>query len=254
MRIVSLVPSLTESVCELGLRGQLVGCTPFCVRPAGLQRTAVLVGGTKNPDLAAIAALKPTHVLVNDEENKPEHIEALTALAPTLRTFPKDPRDVPPMMRDLGRFLGVAAAEDWARDIEGAISAMSFGTRKRFLYYIWREPYMVAARDTYISAMLELAGWENALPAGGVRYPELTVEAARALRPDVILLSTEPYPFRIRDAERLKSEWPDAPEMLKADGQLFSWYGTLAKEALAQMARWTAGADQHIVRPFSWPS
>ncbi len=250
MRIVSLVPSLTETVCELGLRRELVGCTPFCVRPPGLQRTAALVGGTKDPDLAKVARLAPTHILVNEEENKPEHIAALHQLAPTLCTFPKDPREVPAMLRELGRFLGLDA-EGAAAAVERLAGAMPvFATRKRFLYYIWREPYMVAARDTYISAMLELAGLENAMPAGVIRYPELTVAQARGLRPDFVLLSTEPYPFRSRDVERLKREWPDAPEILKADGQLFSWYGTLAREALAQMALWVQDREQRLVRPF----
>jgi ABC-type Fe3+-hydroxamate transport system substrate-binding protein len=249
-RIVSLVPSLTETLCELGLRDELVGCTKFCVEPPGLQRTAALVGGTKDPDLDAIFALAPTHVLVNDEENKPEHIAALAARVPTLTTFPKDPREVPAMLREMGRFLGRCWAEP-AKRIEALAAAVPrFPAKKTFLYYIWREPYMVAARDTYISAMLELAGLENAVPAGGTRYPELTVEAARALKPDLLLLSSEPYPFRKRDVERLRGEWPDAPEILKADGQLFSWYGTRAEPALAALAAWVEGRPQALAVPF----
>lgn len=251
MRIVSLVPSLTETVCELGLRAQVVGCTSFCVRPPGLQRQATLVGGTKDPDLEAIFALSPTHVLVNDEENKPEHIEALRQRVPTLSTFPKTPLDVPGMLREIGTFLD-CDAEGFARRVERGIAAVKHATvTKKFLYYIWREPYMVAAPDTYISAMMGLAGWVNAVPPGSVRYPVLTVDEARGLNPELILLSSEPYPFRRRDAERLKGEWPDAPEMVKADGQLFSWYGTLAVEALEQLALWSAGQEQTLVTSFN---
>jgi ABC-type hemin transport system substrate-binding protein len=257
-RIVSLVPSLTHAVCDLGLKKHLVGCTQFCVEPPDLRRTAVVVGGTKDPALAEIAALRPTHILVNEEENKPEHIEACRALAPTYLSFPKAPRDVPGMLRQMGEFLDCRdAAESWVRKIEAVLTrvyeARAFSTLsdQRCLYYIWREPYMVAAADTYINAMLELAGLVNVAP-GQTRYPELPVAAAAALRPDVLLLSSEPYPFRRRDLERLKGEWPNAilPTAVKADGQLFSWYGTMTLAALEALRAWMLGEDQVLVSGF----
>jgi ABC-type hemin transport system substrate-binding protein len=233
VRIVSLVPSLTHMVCDFGLRDSLVGCTSFCVKPAGLQRSAVLVGGTKDPDLRVIRELEPTHILVNEEENKPEHIAACRAICDTMLTYPKDPREVPAMLRASGRFLGVEAlGEALARQLEAALARPAPARKRRFIYYIWREPYMVVGPDTYISRLLELGGYQNAVPPGE-RYPTLTVEQAAALAPECLLLSSEPYPFRRRDAERLRGEWPGrAPEMLKIDGQLLSWYGTLTIEAV----------------------
>lgn len=245
-RIVSLVPSLTETVVSLGIGDELVGITKFCVEPPGLHRTAALVGGTKDPELEAIFALKPTHVFVNEEENKPEHIAELARRVPTLNTFPKGPADVPGMLREMAAFLGAgAAAEELARAIEAELERAE-GTQvgRRALYYIWREPYMVVAEDTYISAMMKALGYENAVKDAATRYPELTVAAAKALRPDVIFLSTEPYPFRKRDVERLQGEWADekAPPILKADGRLFSWYGSATLAALRE--------PEALIQPF----
>jgi len=247
-------------VADFGLREQIVGCTSFCVEPKGLARTARLVGGTKDPDLQAIRELAPTHILVNEEENKPEHIRACTEIAETFVTFPRSPFDLPALLEEAGRFLdeaGVARrfaseAAQALQDVKAAVRRRQAAERtpkRRFLYYIWREPYMVAAEDTYISAMLELAGLENAAPKGG-RYPELQVAAARLAGADLVLFSTEPYPFRRRDVERLREEWPEAPEVLKADGQLFSWYGTMGVKALKELHRWVSGDEQELVRRF----
>lgn len=242
MRIVSLVPSLTEMVCDFGLRDQLAGCTQFCVEPKGLHRTAAIVGGTKDPDLEKIRALAPTHVLVNEEENKPEHIAACQKIAPTYLSFPKGPRDVPALLRDTAAWLGapqaIAAAEAAAKEIESALARLSPTSGKRFLYLIWREPYMVAATDTYISAMLELVGWHNAAPDTGNRYPTMTVPEMQAAQPEVLLLSSEPYPFRKRDMERLQGEWgPSSPAMRQVDGQMYSWYGTRLVKALPELSQ-----------------
>lgn len=260
-RIVSLVPSLSHMIADFGLREQLVGCTNFCVKPPGLSKRAKIVGGTKDPDLAAIQALKPTHILVNEEENKPEHIAACVQIAPTFRSFPKGPREVPKLLRDAGKFLaagGVAVsfASDTDRELEilqeRLERALKSGRHipRNYLYYIWHDPYMIAAQDTYISAMLDLVAFTNVAPPGLNRYPVLDVETAKATAADLVLLSTEPYPFRQRDATRLKEEWPDAPAILKADGQLFSWYGTMTIAALRALRNFVQTGDQTIMKPF----
>lgn len=260
-RIVSLVPSLSHMIADFGLRESLVGCTNFCVKPPGLAKRAKVVGGTKDPDLDVIKALKPTHILVNEEENKPEHIAECLKLAPTFRSFPKSPTEVPKMLRDAGKFLGVdGPAASFAADVERELEVLQDRVEKgiktgrheakRYLYYIWRDPYMVAAEDTYISAMLDLIAYTNAVGKGATRYPVLDVAAAQALGPEVLLLSTEPYPFRQRDAERLKTEWPDVPRMLKADGQLLSWYGTLTTAGLRALRDFVQSDDQGIMKPF----
>jgi len=256
MRIVSLVPSLTHAVCDLGLREALVGVTKFCVEPKGLHRTAAIVGGTKDPDLAKIEDLKPTHIIVNEEENKPEHIAACRAIAPTLSTFPKSPYDVPDLLRNLGSFLGaVPMGEKWAGSIEERIATISRvrpANQQRVLYFIWREPYMVAGRQTYIQAMLEFLGFQNAAETQADRYPTLNLDQMRALTPQMLLLSSEPYPFRARDAKRLAEEWgADVPPTRWIDGQLMSWYGTMTLTALEEILKFLSGEPTVILRDLS---
>ena len=250
VRIISIVPSLTHLVCELGLRERLVGCTKFCIEPPGLQRDVGLIGGTKDPDMAAIAALAPTHILTNEEENKPEHIAHCETLALTFRSFPKSPHEVPRMIRDLGGLLKCSErASDMAADIEAELGKGSVQGQRSFLYFIWREPYMVASHDTYISHMLGTIGFTNVCTTPN-RYPALTINEARALKPDLLLLSTEPYPFRKRDAERLLAEWPEAPEILRIDGQLMSWFGAMTRDGLRELRSWSSGTATPLIRAF----
>jgi ABC-type Fe3+-hydroxamate transport system substrate-binding protein len=252
-RIVSLVPSLTHMLCDVGLRSDIAGCTKFCVVPPGLQHTARLVGGTKDPDIAAIRSLAPTHILVNTEENKPEHIEVSQQIAPTFVSYPKDPHDVPAMIRRAGEFLGANESVDAAATaVERELTAIGDApkVKRRFLYLIWREPYMVAGHDTYISAMLNLLGWENVAPPTD-RYPTVTVDGMAMLKPDVLLCSSEPYPFRKRDVLRMTEAWPGRqPEFLKTDGQLCSWYGTMTVEALQALRAAATGKPQRLMQPF----
>lgn len=234
MRIVSLVPSLSETLVDLGLRSELVGCTLFCIEPKDLHRTASPVGGTKDFSIEKIRALNPTHILANQEENPKELVLELQKEFPLLLTFPKSPFDVPFMLREMGRFLG-RDFEGQALELENLFKTLEMAKEgKRFLYFIWREPYMFAGRDTYISRFLEAFGWENAY-SGEERYPALSVEEIQALKPDLCLFSTEPYPFRKRDAERLREAWPACPDIGKIDGRMMSWYGTMTKEAWAMV-------------------
>ena len=257
MRIVSIVPSLTHLVCELGLRKALVGCTSYCVEPKGLHHEMTLVGGTKDPDIKAIGALKPTHILTNDEENRPEDIAALANQALIIRSFPRGPEDVPAMVRAVGAALGVsdkaealAAASDRAIiEIAGGRDIARQGPR-RFLYFIWNKPLMVAGRDTYIGRLLELAGLMNAAPEGG-RYPELTLAEVQGLGAELLFLASEPYPFRNRDAARLKSEWPEIPPMFKIDGRLMSWHGPMTLTAITELKKWIEGAPTHLITPIA---
>jgi len=245
-RIVSLVPSLSETVVRQAGREELVGCTQFCIEPADLHRTATVVGGTKDFNLDRIRELAPTHILANQEENPKELVEILQCEFPLLLTFPKSPYDVPAMLRSMDAFLGGAAYEPLALELEGLYSTLRPSpTPRRFLYFIWREPYMLAGRDTYISKFLECFGWQNAY-TGPERYPQITVEEMQGLNVETNLFSTEPYPFRKRDAQRLRDQWPGSPEILKIDGRLMSWYGSSSLEA------WTllqAVADGAMLSP-----
>jgi ABC-type Fe3+-hydroxamate transport system substrate-binding protein len=252
-RLVSLVPSLTETIALGGFREALVGITSFCVEPRGLHRIAAPVGGTKDPDLEKIRHLRPTHIFVNLEENKPEHIDECRTIAPTLATFPKGPRDVPAMLEAMDDFLGVTNFESLRWKVSSqlvALDGLAPATSSSYLYYIWKNPYMVIGRDTYISRMLELAGMKNCLE-GDERYPVLPVGQAAALSPDQILLSSEPYPFRKRDAAALMREWPSCSKILRVDGKLMSWYGTTTVQALDEIIQMRRGLDRgRLMMPF----
>lgn len=252
VRIVSLVPSLTHALCDLGLRSNIVGCTSFCVKPADLYRTAKNIGGTKDADIQKIKDLRPTHIIANAEEN-PESIRLdCQSIAPTLVTFPKAPHEVPAMLHNLGEFLGAkeSAGEAATQCLEalGDLSELvaermqqGYWERKKFLYFIWRDPWMVVAKDTYINAMLELLGYENVAP-NHTRYPALAVSEIARCSADVALLSSEPWPFRNRDRDALVQELSlgghAIPEFVKIDGQLLSWYGTMTTTALHRMSEW----------------
>lgn len=235
-RIISLVPSLSHTVCEFGLIDEIVGCTSFCVDPPQLMKLCTSIGGTKNPDLDAIAKLKPTHILTNDEENTAPHIAACEQIAPTFRCLPKSPGDVPKLLNDLGGFLGLSDIPG-AEELTHRLAALKSKPKiqKKCLYLIWRNPWMAAGVDTYISRSLEFLGWQNVLSSELGRYPTLTKEMLEGLTPDVVLLSTEPYPFRKRDRDALKEEWESAPDMLWCDGKLFSWFGSMTNELVEAM-------------------
>jgi ABC-type Fe3+-hydroxamate transport system substrate-binding protein len=233
MKIVSLVPSLTKTICDFGLKDQIVGITNFCVDPPDLYRTATRIGGTKDPDLRLIKDLKPTHVIVNEEENRAEDIRQLGLAYNVLSTFPKSPADVPSLLVQMGDFLGVPAegqqkSDELKMGLESLSAQNSFTgiLGKRFVYLIWRDPWMAAGEDTYISKMLASLGSEN-IVKNLERYPVVTPSHLLSLRPDVVLMSSEPWPFRKRDAEAWRSEsGSTCPPIYWIDGKAMSWYGT----------------------------
>lgn len=245
-RIVSLVPSLTEAVFALGAGDRLVGRTEWCVRPTGQVEAVPTIGGTKNPDVARIInELRPDLILASREENTEKKVTALAASAPVLLTDVLGPRDVPPLWRMLGAALGGEAgalAETFAREVEAALAAtLTPAPGSTFLYFIWREPWMVAGHDTYIGRLLETAGLRHALPATAefARYPRLTDDqlAALAATTDLFLFSTEPYSFRLPEhlPPVLAAAWHEGRAQL-VDGEKLSWYPcqTLAGLRLAQ--------------------
>ncbi len=228
---------MSETLVAAGLRDEIVGCTQFCIEPKDLHRSAQVVGGTKDFSIEKIRALKPTHILINQEENPRELVEDLMREPfPWHMSFPKAPRDVPPMIRSVGEFLGAREAfEPLARELEAMLVSLPAPKfQGRYLYFIWREPYMLAGPDTYISRLLELFGWENAY-RGDVRYPRIEIPELDLIAPDICFFSSEPYPFRKRDGERLREEWAACPEIRKIDGRLMSWHGSALREALEML-------------------
>jgi iron complex transport system substrate-binding protein len=230
VRVVSLCPSLTETVADLGAGDALVGCTKFCVHPADLVERLPKVGGTKDPRVERILQLRPDLVLLNEEENRREDAQALTAAGIECHvSFPKRVEHVPELIEDLGRRLGFAGrgrelAEELRAEIEAPIPA---GPAPRVVYLIWRKPWMSVNGTTFISDLLAAGGLENALGEDAERYLTLEVEALMALNPDRVLLSSEPFPFRAKHRDELveATGW-EAERFVFVDGERLSWHGT----------------------------
>ena len=240
-RIVSLVPSLTELVFDLGLGDHLVGRTGFCVHPREALRGVPKVGGTKDVKLERIRELALIHVLVNMDENRRETVDALAAFVPHIVvTHPNTPQDNLPLFALVGGVFGAEdAAARLADELRAALAEAAALRRtladERVLYLIWREPWMTVARDTYIAATLAEVGWHT-LPAveggetGAARYPAFDWDASWLAGVERVLLSTEPYRFRaehLPEVERLAAR----PALL-VDGEMVSWYGSRAARGL----------------------
>ena len=239
-RVVSLCPSITETLVVLDARERLVGATRFCTRPRGALRGLARVGGTKDPDVAAILALAPDLVLANREENRLEDVARLEAEGVRVRTsFPRRVADVPPDVRDLGRALGgdsEAAAEALASRIESEIAALAAEPRStpfRYAYWIWREPWMTVSDDTYVADLLRLVGGVNAYADAGERYPTTTPEESLARRAGVHLFPDEPFPFsERRHGEELARRFGDETLRLFVAGDDYCWHGARTLDGL----------------------
>ncbi|HEY2023093.1 helical backbone metal receptor [Paraburkholderia sp.] len=251
-RIVSLVPSITETLFALGLERQIVGRTGFCVHPRDKVQAVRKVGGTKAVKLDAIRALGPTHLIVNIDENERETVDQLRAFVPhVVVTHPLTPRDNLALYALLGAIFG---REHEARRLGDALearlqeAAASSFAAQNVLYLIWREPWMTVARDTYIAAMLRLVNWQT-LPdlqggvAGATRYPALDFDDARWLaQVERILLSTEPYRFTSAHRDALGRDPRLAGKRIELiDGEMTSWYGVRAIEGIGYLLRYAAG-------------
>lgn len=238
LRIVSIVPSQTELLFDLGLTDEVVGLTKFCIYPAEKVAGKGIVGGTKNVNISWVAALKPTLILANYEENTQADVLALQEIAPVHITDVKTLPDALTMIREVGTLVGrPAEAGAMARQIAATFAAhrpAAGANCPSVTYLIWRKPWMVAARNTFIDAMLAEAGFCNAF-AGQVRYPVVTEADLKAANPDLIFLSSEPYPFRQKHLAELQVCCPSAQIRL-VDGELFSWYGSRLLNAAAYFA------------------
>jgi Periplasmic binding protein len=252
-RIVSLVPSITELLCDLGLAGQLVGRTGFCIHPWETVRDIPKVGGTKDVRLDRIRELAPTHVVVNVDENLKEDAEALAGFVPeVLVTHPQAPRDNLALYRQMGEAFGrEEQAERLCAEFERAYgrAAVSVGEPRDVLYLIWRDPWMTVSTDTYIAQTLAFFNWHTVPAApdacspyankrrGGERYPEVDL-AELAGRVERVLLSSEPFHFKERHLAEVAELVPGA-EVSLIDGEMTSWYGSRAIAGLDYLAEYT---------------
>lgn len=224
-RIVSLVPSQTELLADLGLDGEVVGLTRFCVHPEGWKRRKQIVGGTKNVNLDRVRALAPDLILANLEENTRADVEALDGLAPVFVTRVATIPEALTMIRTVGSLTHRSErAEAMAERIETGFDGCASYPPVRAVYLIWRRPYMTIGRDTFIHDVLARVGIGNAFD-DRTRYPEVTEEELARARPDVVLLSSEPFPYSRKHVGEIEAFLPGTPVLL-VDGERLSWYGS----------------------------
>lgn len=247
-RIACLVPSITESLFALGLGPHVVARTGFCVHPRDAVRRLPKVGGTKDPDLSALAALAPTHLVVNVDENRREVVDAARAFVPhVIVTHPAGPQDNARLLRLLGAVFGRdAQAQAIAADVEAALAVLDAAgaalPRERVLYLIWRGPWMTVSRGTYVGATLARSGWDTLPDDDGARYPVVDEDAPAWRVAARILLATEPFAFRERDAVALSARLRKPVHVV--DGEWTSWYGVRAREGLRALAAFRASLQR----------
>ncbi len=231
-RIISLVPSQTELLHDLGLGERVVGITKFCVHPQAWNRLKPRVGGTKKVDLEKIRSLQPDLIIGNMEENSRADIEALEQDLPV---WMSDVRNLAGALKMIHALGGITGTEQQARDIVdrivGAFAKLEpIGPAYNIMYLIWRDPFMAAGKDTFIHDMLRQCGFNNALEGHPDRYPVLTPGELMTARPDLVLFSSEPFPFRTADITEFEMRFPGTRSLL-VDGESFSWYGSRLMQA-----------------------
>ncbi|MYN42550.1 ABC transporter substrate-binding protein [Duganella sp. FT109W] len=236
-RIVSLVPSITELLCDLGLAAQVVGRTGFCIHPWDVVQDIAKVGGTKDVNLDKIRALAPTHVVLNIDENEKPTADALAEFVPNIIvTHPLRPYDNVALARLLGGvFCREQQAADWCAAFEAEyalLQAAPKGRPQTMLYCVWQDPWMTISRDTYIARMLEEIGW-SVPELGEERYPAFRWSSELIEKIDGVLLSSEPYRFTEAHAEMLERQI--GKPVLLVDGEMMSWYGSRSLQGLSYL-------------------
>jgi len=247
-RIISLVPSQTELLFDLGLEEEVVGVTKFCIHPAEKVKGKVKIGGTKRYDFDKIAALNPDLIIGNKEENEEAQIEQLAAKYPVWMSDIATLNDALEMIQMVGGLLHkkVEATDlqniiqnsfqkniyiKHPQPLKGSIRAESLTAA----YFIWKKPYMVAAKNTFIDEMMGVAGFTNVYEKKS-RYPTTDLEELQQLQPEMILLSSEPYPFKMKHVAEFQAACPDAKVRI-VDGEMFSWYGSRLVKSAAYFSR-----------------
>jgi len=228
-RIISLVPSQTELLYSLSLEEETIAITKFCIHPEQWFATKPKIGGTKTIDIEKVIGLNPDLIIANKEENTKEQVELLASLFPVWVTDVNNLEDAYQMIDDIGMITGKEKAAGMLKNkikfsfnnyIQQNILTYSIPT----IYLIWKNPYMTVGADTFISSMMHTAGFKNVL-ADQSRYPEITVEQIKSTGCKLILLSSEPYPFKQKHINELQNELPGITIRL-VDGEMFSWYGS----------------------------
>jgi ABC-type Fe3+-hydroxamate transport system substrate-binding protein len=228
-RIISLVPSQSELLWDIGLQQELVGITKFCVHPKEMFRSVKRIGGTKTIKMDEIAKLNPDLIIANKEENQQEQIEELCKHFPVYISNIFTIQYALQMIEQVGLICNREhAAKELVKKIDEQYTHfINKNTRNeiRVAYLIWRNPYMVAGSANFINYMLSVCRLKNVFVNHQGRYPEINIEELQKENPDVVLLSSEPYPFKEKHIQELQTYLPHAKIML-VDGEMFSWYGS----------------------------
>lgn len=226
LRIVSVVPSQTELLYDLGLDEEVVGITRFCIHPRQWFLNKERVGGTKKIDLDRLRALSPNLIIANKEENTKEELELLMKEFPVWVSDVRDLGSALDMIRGIGELTdSTAAADGLCQKIEMEFKTLQSFPQRSAAYLIWKDPWMTVNKDTFIHDMLEKIGYRNCFASSADRYPQISMEELRKACPDVVFLSSEPYPFKEKHLDQIRRELPNAKVRL-VDGELFSWYGS----------------------------
>ncbi len=234
LRIVSTVPSQTELLYDLGLGESVVGITAYCVHPKNWLKEKTIIGGTKDLQIEKIRSLKPDLILGNKEENIKEQIEALAEDIPVWLSDIVTVDDATKMIAEVGHICG---KQTEAKAINSEINRLrqelreKSSTPKTAAYFIWKDPYMVTADATFINSMLQEANLINVVQNHKDRYPVFTLQELAELKPEVVLLSSEPYSFTTGDLKEVATYFPKSTLRI-VDGELFSWYGSRMIKAL----------------------
>lgn len=235
-RIISLVPSQTEYLCDIGLQDQIIGCTKFCIHPSNIKQKASIIGGTKTLNLALIQSLKPDIIIGNKEENEQSQIEILQKDFPVWMSDISDLTTALEMMQKLADlFQKVKEGKQICNQITDDFATFhQLKNPKKVLYLIWKDPYMLAGNQTFINDLIQRMGFENAANAlpNPNRYPVITLSEIQQINPDIILLSSEPYPFKEKHRIAFQQLLPSASIQV-VDGELFSWYGSRLLQSVA---------------------
>ncbi len=230
-RIISLVPSQTELLFSLGLDTEVAGITKFCVHPKKWFETKTKIGGTKNISLEKIILLKPDLVIANKEENLQAQISELEKISPVWISDVNDLSSALQMIQAIGEITGKSTeAAALVTTIQSRFKKITpLASKPKTAYLIWNKPLMAAGGDTFIHAMMQQTGLENVF-ASQLRYPETTIEDLHRRGTELILLSSEPYPFSEKHIALLQEQMPGTKVVL-ADGEMFSWYGSRMQHA-----------------------
>ena len=234
-RIISLVPSQTELLFELGLDQEIIGLTKFCIHHIEKFAERTKIGGTKKLNIQLIRDLNPDLIIGNKEENEQSQIKELMEDYPVWMSDIYTLEDAKKTIAQIGELVDRQPEASYLNHLISAgfndlqTLAVQNGINKKVAYLIWKKPYMLAGRDTFIDNILALNGLSNVIKEK--RYPEIELNELAQLKPDLIFLSSEPYPFKEEHLEEIRRVIPEAKVML-VDGEMFSWYGSRLVKAV----------------------